>query len=229
MLPIKGAIDLITQPVAGSLEYEPQVVDKIRRLTADQPYVIHLVCRALVDHCNKMQKNYATLNDVNQVQQDVLLSGSNHFGWLWERFKEDERLLLQVIAEGSKDEGRPLDLDEIKRLFARFRYPYEANKIKTSLKTLWAEDVIEVKSQEAQIAISDTARYALVNGLLRQWLKNDRPLQEFNSPADPPLSETQALSTSSRQDLPASSDMTPSDIEDQGLSAHQHNGSYKMP
>ena len=42
----EGATDLITKPVSGSLVYEPQVVNKIRQLTADQPYLIHLVCRA---------------------------------------------------------------------------------------------------------------------------------------------------------------------------------------
>src|SRR5258707_15456160 len=104
----EGAEALINEPVSGFLEYEPQVVNKIRQLTADQPYMIHLLCRELVDHCNKMEKNYATLNDVNLVLKSVFNTGTIHFDWLWKRFEDGkaQQLLLQVIAEGMKEEGR---------------------------------------------------------------------------------------------------------------------------
>ncbi len=58
-------------PVEGYLEYEPLTVQKIRQLTSDQPYLIHLMCRAIVDYCNEQHKNYVTINDVNIVQHDV--------------------------------------------------------------------------------------------------------------------------------------------------------------
>ncbi len=184
----EGAIDLITRPVAGLLEYEPQVVNKIRGLTADQPYMIHLVCRALVDHCNKEKKNYATLNDVNLVLQDVLTTGTVHFGWLWDRFGKTEQLLLQVIAEGTKDEGRLLDLDDIKRILAHFQYPYQVDTLIKSLNILWEEDVI---SKEQQKNVSEAARYALVNGLLRQWLKQNKPLIAYKTNTEQPVSAVQ--------------------------------------
>ena len=175
----EGAVELITRPVAGFLEYEPQVVNKIRALTADQPYLIHLVCRVLVNHCNKMQRNYATINDVNLVLEDVLTTGTVHFEWLWERFKKTEQILLQVIAEGGRDEGRPLDQDDIRKMYEEYYHSYQPDDVTASLKTLWAEDVIAAKSEKQQGGISDTARYTFTNGLFRQWIKEQKPLRRL--------------------------------------------------
>src|SRR5439155_20091549 len=48
----QGAKDLIMNPVKGHLEYDSYALEKIRQLTADQPYLIHLICRSIVDYCN---------------------------------------------------------------------------------------------------------------------------------------------------------------------------------
>ena len=72
----RGAEDLIQKPVAEYLEYEPLTIEKICRLTADQPYLIHLMCRAIVDYRNARNKNYVTINDVNVVQGEVMETGA---------------------------------------------------------------------------------------------------------------------------------------------------------
>jgi hypothetical protein len=173
----EGAEELIREPVIGSLEYEPQVVHKIRLLTADQPYMIHLLCRELVDHCNKMEKNYATLNDVNLVLKNVFTTGTVHFDWLWERFEPKQQRLLQIIAEGVKDEERMLDKNEIRKLYGQYHYFYDQDEVTDSLKELRAEDVIDaVSSGEQQDSASDDTRYTIANGLFRQWLKQNKRL-----------------------------------------------------
>ncbi|HEY0753864.1 MAG TPA: AAA family ATPase [Ktedonobacteraceae bacterium] len=205
---IEGAIDLITKPVSGFLDYEPQVVNKIRQLTADQPYMIHLLCRSLVDHCNDMKKNYATINDVNMMSQAVLGTGTIHFDWLWKRFELTEQRLLQVIAEGSKNEGRPLDLDDIRAIYKKFHYAYEPLEVINSLKTLWAEDVISTIEGEQQENVSENAHYTLANGLFRLWLRQNRPLLETRH-----ITEAAAAN----QDLSVS------------LQSEQSNGAYNIP
>lgn len=175
----EGAELLITEPVAGYLEYEAQVVNKIRLLTADQPYLIHLVCRALIDRCNEMQKNYATLNDVNLVLKDVLETGAIHFDWLWDRLDRTMRLLLLAIVDGSGNKGRLLKLDDISAIYRQHHLPYQRDEIFSSLKTLWAEDVIETNNEEQQGRISENDRFSLSNGLLRQWLRMNKSLLTF--------------------------------------------------
>src|SRR5579883_641554 len=114
-----GAEDLIVKPVEKQLEYAPYTVDKIRQLTADQPYLIHLVCRSLVDHCNAQRKNYVALNDVNTVLAEVLLTCSSHFDWLWKQLSAPEQVLLATIADLDNEDGRWLTLAEIE---GRYRY-----------------------------------------------------------------------------------------------------------
>lgn len=219
----EGAIDLITRPVAGFLEYEPQVVNKIRMLTADQPYMIHLVCRALVDHCNKMQKNYATINDVNLLLTEVLATGHIHFDWLWDRFAKAEQLLLQAIAEGSSDEGRPLALEDIERIYKDFNYTYEPDQIENSLKVLWAEDVITTQNKEQVHGLSDSARYTIVNGLLRQWLKRNKRLQKAKANLEDPARSVERTPPGAEATAPVLPRQPVPPGED------QQNGSYDLP
>ncbi len=215
----EGATELITRPVAGFLEYEPQVVNKIRALTADQPYLIHLVCRALIDHCNEMRKNYATINDVNLVREAVLQTGSGHFEWLWKRFEEEkaQRVLLQAIAEGSREEGRPLDLDDIKEVYKEYHYPYQPSEVLGSLKMLLADDVVIISGGEQQERVSESARYSLANGLFRQWLRDEKPLGEFKRTQEQP-----ALPDQVEPALPDQEELT-------HAAEHQSNGAHEMP
>src|SRR5262249_50619757 len=77
----KAAEQLITEPVAEKLDYDPFAIEKIHQLTGDQPYLLQLVCHSLVRHCNKEQKNYVTINDVNIVQEKVMETGRIYFDW----------------------------------------------------------------------------------------------------------------------------------------------------
>jgi hypothetical protein len=196
----EGAEALITEPVSSFLEYEPQVVNKIRQLTADQPYMIHLLCRELIDHCNKMEKNYATLNDVNLVLKSVFNTGTNHFDWLWERFEDEtaqkdgkaqkdetaRQILLQVIAEGMKEEGRFLDLDDIKKIYSQHHYPYNPDDIIDALKELQAEDAVEtINSDKQWEGINENTRCTIANGLFRQWLRQNKRLKAFQPTPHP--------------------------------------------
>ena len=87
-----GATKLIVEPVA--LDYDALAVRKIRMLTGDQPYLIHLICDALIQHCNEHKKTYVTINDVNIVLQDAMRTGHIHFNWIWDQLSRPEQLLL---------------------------------------------------------------------------------------------------------------------------------------
>src|SRR5436305_15174434 len=100
----EDAQDLITMPVAETLEYEAHAMTKIRHLTGDQPYLIHPMCRSLIDYCNELQKAYVTINDVYTVQHQVMHTGELHFRWPWEQTTRVERVVLSAIAEPCKEE-----------------------------------------------------------------------------------------------------------------------------
>ena len=174
-----GAASLITDPVREMLEYEPLAVTKISQLTADQPYLIHLVCRALVDHCNQQRKNYVSINDVNLVLRQVMETGTIHFDWIWNKIAPNERILLAAIAKGGKDDGRLLSLNDISEIYHKYHLAYNQSNVLTALKTLRAEDVIEVNDNTLLDIAPDDAQYSISIGLLRQWLLREQSLELF--------------------------------------------------
>ncbi len=170
---------LIEQPVAGYLEYEPYAVDKIRQLTGDQPYLIHLICRSLVEHCNDQRKSYATINDVNVVLREVMQTGHYHFNWIWEQIEPDERVTLAVIAAGGKDEGRAISLVEIEEIYREYRLPGRREHLLANLRALEEADVIERVSGNTAARGAERARYRIPVGLIRAWLLDEKPLEHL--------------------------------------------------
>jgi len=166
---------LIRQPVAGFLEYEPLTVAKIRQLTFDQPYLIHLICRAIVDYCNDKRKTYVTINDVNTVLREVMQTIHFHLDWLWDQISPEERVVLSALARGSKEEGRWLTLDEIVEIYQRNHIPFKREYLLTSLRTLIDADIIEDKP--SGYTALDSSRFRIPVGLTRRWLLRDRPLE----------------------------------------------------
>ncbi len=173
----QGAEDLIQQPVAGYLEYDPLTVTKIRQLTFDQPYLIHLMCRAIVDYCNDRRKTYVALNDVNIVLREVMQTIHFHFDWLWDQISPEERVALSALAAGGKEDGRWLTLDEIFELFQRYHLPIKREALLVNLRTLVDADIVESNSNDYWGTMLDSSRFRVPVGLTRRWLIRAWPLE----------------------------------------------------
>lgn len=173
----QGAEDLIQKPVEGYLEYEPLTVKKFHLLTADQPYLIHLMCRAIVDYCNELGKSFVTINDVNAVLREVMQTGQFHFDWLWDQITPEERVALAAIAEGGKEEGRLLSLAEIEDVYRRYNIVCKREYILDSLKTLIEADIVEEVQIDPRKTRLDSHKFRIPVGLTRSWLLKDHPLE----------------------------------------------------
>jgi hypothetical protein len=143
----EAATQLITEPVKGYLEYDPFAIQKIRHLTADQPYLIQLICRSLIEHCNRLQKAYATINDVNTVMDEVMETGQIHFKWVWDQSSLEERIVLSVIAQEGRDEGLSTSPADIERVYRHYGLPYDHEKVMRALQNLIGRDMIESVSE----------------------------------------------------------------------------------
>jgi AAA+ ATPase superfamily predicted ATPase len=167
----EAAHQLITQPVAEKLEYDPFAIEKIHQLTGDQPYLIQLVCNSLVRHCNKEQKNYVTINDVNIVQEKVMETGHIYFDWIWSQAStKEERIVLAIIAQEGSDEGRNVSLADIERVHRDYNIPYKREMVLQALKKLCTGDVVSEAPREN--------RFKLPVGLTRIWLREQKQLQK---------------------------------------------------
>ncbi len=173
----EGAEDLIKKPVEGFLEYDLHAVKKIRQLTADQPYLIHLICRAIVDYCNENGKTFVTINVVNTVLHEVMETSQYHFDWLWDQINPDERMVLATIAEGGKEDGRWLSFSEIEEAYHRHHVEYKNEYILKGLRTLIDADIIEDMQGDGRKAWLDGQKFRIPVGLTRTWLLKEHPLE----------------------------------------------------
>ncbi|HLX40182.1 MAG TPA: hypothetical protein VKR42_06595, partial [Ktedonobacteraceae bacterium] len=176
-LSTEGAEALIQRPVEGFLAYEPQAVKKIHMLTGDQPYLIHLMCRAIVDFCNDREKTFVTINDVNTVQREVMQTGQYHFDWLWDQFKPEVRVALAAIAEGGREEGRWLSFSELREIYRFHEIYFKREHMLETLKTLIEADIIEKTPGDIRRDTLESNRFRIPVGLTRNWLLKEHPLE----------------------------------------------------
>lgn len=167
-LSAEAAQQLIIKPLEGILEYDKFAIEKISRLTGDQPYLIQLICHSLVHHCNTSCKNYVTINDVNTVQEVVMETGSIYFNWIWGQASKEERTILAILAQEGGDEGRDISLADIERVYLDYYLPYRRESVIAALKNLRDGDVIAEGSREN--------RYKIPVGLTRLWLRQEKQL-----------------------------------------------------
>ena len=173
-----AAEKLIEHPMHALLVYEPHVVHKIRQLTGDQPYLIHIICRAIVDLCNTKKKKSVALHDVNQACDEVALSIGSHYETTWQQLLHLEQTILSVIAAATKDDGRGLSLLEVEDLLQNKHIIFHRDHLGLSLKALIDGDIIEQVQEDSYETSVENTRYRIPVGLFRRWLYTEnRPLQ----------------------------------------------------
>lgn len=157
---------LIRMPVRGNLSIDDLVVEKIISLTGGHPYFIQLICWALVNHCNDKQRNYATINDINDVIEEILITGKAHFAYIWHQANEQDRLALVGTAHSIRT-GKPwVRPDEIVEILEKEGAYIDRHALIAHLDELAAQEVLEFDSQGA-------LRYRFQIELLRLWIEKN--------------------------------------------------------
>ena len=156
--------ELLANPAEDfTLDYAPETLNEIYRLTAGQPYLTQLIGFQLVRHYNhqmfeegRERNPIFTPEDLNTVihHSDFFAKGRYYFTGVWNQAAQDapgQQAVLKVLA--SKVEGRAQS--EIRR-----QTNLSPAEIDQALKTLQRHDV--VKSEED--------RWRIIVPLFRQWV-----------------------------------------------------------
>jgi hypothetical protein len=162
------AARLIREPVAGVLDIDELAVEKIIDLTDGHPYFVQLICWALVNHCNAQQRNYATINDVNAVIQEILMTGEAHFAYIWQQASGDERLVLAGLAQTlqpGKIWARPAEI--LETLSAGGAGHIQRATLIEVLDQLEAQGVLEIAGE-------GSLRYRFQLEVLHLWVKKNK-------------------------------------------------------
>lgn len=81
----QAARQLVTQPLHGSLKFDPAVVDEVVACTAGNPYLINLVCLMLVEHLHKEGRRFVRRDDLDHALQALWKEGETYFAFITER------------------------------------------------------------------------------------------------------------------------------------------------
>ncbi|WP_161977980.1 HEAT repeat domain-containing protein [Dictyobacter kobayashii] len=162
------ATALITEPIQSSMEYDMLALERVRKLSGDLPYFIHVISEILIGHCNKHKRSYVTINDVNAVLDTILEEQAGCVNWIWNQTASPlEHILLSILAQEKGEEGRIFSLSDISAEFDAQGINYEQEKVLSALHHLAVEDIVEERFNGTQFRIPI--------GLVKEWLRKMKP------------------------------------------------------
>jgi tetratricopeptide (TPR) repeat protein len=150
---------LVTKPVEGVLEYEPQAVDRIYEITSGHPYFTQLTCHELFSLSQKTGKRQINMEDVNSVIEDVIERGTVNLKFVWDEASGLEKWVLASLAH-LKGQGT---IEEIGQVIREQRVRFSLSDLKAAVLHLREKDVIDSDNQ-------------FVIYLLLLWVQRNRPL-----------------------------------------------------
>lgn len=162
---------LIRVPVQGRLGIDDLTVEKILMLTSGHPYFVQLLCYKLVELCNRQERNYATVNDLNLVVNDLVVDGENHFAYFWKMASVEQQLVLSAIAEILGPGNNTAAIAEILELI-----------ISAGVNHLEKTDLIQILDNlvEQDILLLHTGgamQYSYKVGVIAEWVKKAKTLR----------------------------------------------------
>jgi len=94
-------LHLIVEPASWfGVEYEPAAIDSIRRISGGHPYYCQYLCAKSFGEAQNTNSAAITIAEVSKAEQHVLLSEKERFAMgYWERFSDDELMVLQAILD----------------------------------------------------------------------------------------------------------------------------------
>jgi hypothetical protein len=162
------AIQLICDPVKESMRYDPLAVEKILEMTAGHPYFVQLICYYLVNHQIKRKQNYVTIEDVNDVLEEVVIAGTPHFQYIWDGMTRVQRILLVSLTKILSSQG-VLTVADIFKYLKDLHFEINEQRIREILKEFLKREVIEQKSEDC---------YQFKIELIRIWCDKNKMLYE---------------------------------------------------
>jgi uncharacterized RDD family membrane protein YckC len=161
---------LITQPVLGAIEYEPDAVETILEFSGGHPFYTQLLCQGIFDLCEGRGK--VTASGVDKAIAAFMENPSPHLVYLWNTLTADQRLVAAVMAQltsgGNWAPARRI-VDYLKE--EGYPAPLDLQKVQGSLRGLRETDLVRKQEQEPS--------YRFTMDVLRRWVAENRSVWEL--------------------------------------------------
>ncbi|MCP4351900.1 MAG: AAA family ATPase [Desulfobacterales bacterium] len=167
----KDTEKLIREPVKEQLTYDNLAVEQIQKMTHGQPYLTQLMCRTIVNDLNEnKQRNYATIDDVDDAAEIIITHGHDHFSsHIWQESNTLERLILSTAAEElTHKQLDNVGFDAIYDKIGAVTKTFSRKECMDTLGRLVSKDILTEKN----------LRYSFPVNLFRKWVFARHPLRQ---------------------------------------------------
>jgi hypothetical protein len=152
MLTPHSARDLVEKPIRNYLQYQPDVVNQIVNNTNGHPYLINLLCHALVQRVSRQGQHYIGREDLQAAEREFLRNGDNNFQFAIEKIDPQAKMLVAALSKRQAETGEGVYLSEL-------------------------ADVCSIAERNVQRKVD----YLCDHGILR-WDKENKKAVQFNIP-----------------------------------------------
>lgn len=166
---------LITEPVAGAIEYSQQAIDAIIDYCAGNPFYIHNFCYQIFERCVQEHRTFIGENDLQVVRQQLLRSlGQTNFAHFWEDNPElDVAAKLRQAAENcialtciAVLGGRYTLLDELVQVQDSLPISHEDRASLATLRTTCER----LRARRILAPLTQEPGFSIALPLFREWL-----------------------------------------------------------
>ena len=158
---------LVTEPVAGRLEYLPHARDHVVELCASHPFLIQSLCSRVFDQMAEGDDRTVTLDAVDQAATEMVRD-NEHFRTLWDYAGSARRRLLLALCDRLADGSDPVNLNWL-------RMKLHDNGLPLRRDGELADDIAELRELEL-LEFDSTQRggvYRLAVPLMAKWLRTN--------------------------------------------------------
>ena len=171
-LPQQAAEDLIQQPVADRIVYQPDAIERITTVCARHPFLIQLLCARVFDQ--------AAIDEVRRVSKrqvdvaiDDLVSDMEHFRTLWGYAGSEHARTILWICHHLYDGPDPVTFDLLENMLEARQVHLTADDLRGDLEHL--------RELELMSLVEDGAYhvYQLAIPLMGLWIQRNVDSKEL--------------------------------------------------
>ncbi len=149
---------LIEWPIRNFLEYSPETIDSVARLTGGSPFLIQAFCFKLVTHMTRFDRHQVSSEDVETVRMEFMLPHESLFSHMLDLIHGVGHTVTQVLARIAEEEpDRPITWAQLREEMPEIG----DERLERTLQKLAAQDIL--------IQVDDRA-WRFGSLLFQQWL-----------------------------------------------------------
>jgi GTPase SAR1 family protein len=156
---------LVEDPVKNFFKYDELALDRIWQMTSGHPFFVQLICHELVSYRNENRLTYLTVQDVDNVIEDVIDQGQVHLGYMWEGLAREKKQFLVVASELLQSKGLAV-ASEIRKALSSYNLTVD---VEEALKELKAKAILTEKEGQYDFPI----------GLVHKWIYLTKKLEDL--------------------------------------------------